>query len=65
MQKNENGKRSDILFRFLLLILGNRTKAMYAWNETGLFLANIPHAESVQNSESILKNNDQASSFYQ
>lgn len=40
MQKNENGKRSDILFSFLLLVLENRTKATYDWNKTRLFLAN-------------------------
>lgn len=39
-RKNENGKRSDILFSFLLLVLGNRTEATYDWNEMRFFLAN-------------------------
>lgn len=58
MQKNENGKRSDILFRFLLLVLENRTKATYDWNKTRLFLANkqSPGRISTQfGLESILK----------
>lgn len=39
-RKNENGKCSDILCSFLLLVLGNRTEATYDWNEMRFFLAN-------------------------
>ena len=32
-RRNENGKRGDILFSFLWLVLGNRTEATDDWNE--------------------------------